>query len=63
METAIICNIIIILCVGAFVFFFADADDFFERFCGFMAGAWVALVFSFWGWVIYVAAHFIGKYW
>lgn len=34
-----------------------------REFGGFLVGFWFALVIQFWIGVIYVGAHFVGKYW
>lgn len=60
MEQYIIGNIILIFCLAALAGFFSKEGRRAEA-------AWVTFVFAFvvtfWVWTIYVAAHFITKYW
>jgi hypothetical protein len=52
-------NVVLVLGLTILVFILAAGER--------LVSAWVAFwftgVISFWGWVIYVAVHFIGKYW
>jgi hypothetical protein len=61
LQEAITFNIVAIFCV-AFLAMFLGTDRG-GRIFGFFWGFAAAVGVSFWGWVIYVAAHFIGKYW
>lgn len=60
METIIIGNIILILCIAALGFFFGPDRERWSA--AFFAGV-ISFQLSFFGWVVYVAVHFITKYW
>ena len=61
MGTIILCNILIILCVGMLGFFFAPRD--FPRWFCFLWAANLALGLSVFGWLVFIGAHFATKYW
>lgn len=64
MEALVIANLIVIACIFALGFFFGP-DDFgnASRFVFGIWAGWAAFCLSLLGWIIYVAVHFIGKYW
>lgn len=62
MTFYIVANIIVLLCIAALTWFFSDGDMF-DRNIHAAAVAVIGFQVSLLGWVIYVAVHFISKYW
>lgn len=60
MGTIIVCNVLLILALAALAFFFGPEDN---RGFAALATFQLALGFSVTGWIIFVAQHFITKYW
>lgn len=60
MQEYIIGNLILIFCAGGLGFFFGPTSG-----RGFTAAfaAWFAFCLSVFGWIAFVAIHFIGMYW
>lgn len=60
MLTIFICTILLVLCITALAFFFGpDGGRLWTAWFAFCLTTGLALA----GWGIFVAAHFIGKYW
>ncbi len=59
MGSAIIANVVIILFIGLCVWIGARYDAGFKA----IGTMWVGVYWSFIGWLIFIAAHFIGKFW
>lgn len=59
MSQAIIFNAVAIFFIAVIIGFFAQT----ERIAVFLAALWVAFAASLFGWMIFVAVHFIAKYW
>jgi hypothetical protein len=60
MELLIVCSVLALLVGPVLGFMFSDD---FERGWGALIGLIFAGNVVFWAWVIFVAAHFITKYW
>lgn len=60
LQEAITLNVILILCLAFLALFFWTPG---ERTFGFLWVGWITFCLSISGWTIYVAVHFITKYW
>lgn len=64
MQELLVLNVVLIICAFFAGILFSDSrDDGVERFMVGVGLAWIVMWISFWVWVIYVAVHFITKYW
>lgn len=60
MTDAIWINAVLIVCVPLLVALFGFAED---RLKAFAFMTYVAIMISFWGWIVYAIIHFATKYW
>lgn len=66
MQEALVFNIVALFAVFIITLFIMAGDrysDAFDKFCAALGITWIAFCISCFIWCIYVAAHFIGKYW
>lgn len=61
MLHALMLNVVGVIALAGLITFLCGQVN--ERSLVFMMAVWTLLCLSISGWVIYIAAHFVGKYW